>query len=98
MPASWQRLARDGRDVLRAPVGVVHEAASGPAARHGHLERVDDEPRSQVLADRPADAAAAVAVDHRGEVEPALPGAHVGDVGDPEAVAASRAKVALDAI
>ena len=63
-----------------------------PASRDRHLDRVDDELGPQVGAHRPADDPAAVAVDHRGEIEPALPGEDVLDVRDPELVRAGGLK------
>ena len=74
------------RDVLRALVGVMDESWLGSAAVDGHLEGVDDELGAEVVGDRPADDPARVAVEHDRDVEPALPGAHVADVGDPEPV------------
>jgi hypothetical protein len=56
-----------------ALVAVVDQAGLGAAARDGHLERVDDELGAEVVGDRPADDPAAVAVHHRGQVQPALP-------------------------
>src|SRR5262245_46222984 len=83
---------------LRALVGVLHEPDSRSAACDGHLECVDDELGLEVGAHRPADDATAVAVDDRGQVEPALPAAHVLDVGDPELVRSAWVEVALDQV
>ena len=70
-------------------------SALRPAPRHGHAEGVVDEVGAQVVAHRPADAVAAAGVDHRRQVEPALPGGHVGDVGEPELVGSLGREVAL---
>jgi hypothetical protein len=51
-----------------------------------------------VIGHRPADDPAAVEVLHRDEVEPALPGAQVGDVGDPAAVRCAGGEVAVEEI
>src|SRR6266511_6210302 len=83
---------------LRALIGVVHESGGGTASGDGHLERVDDELGPAVGSHRPADDATAVAVDDRGQIEPALPAAHVLDVGDPELVRPARVEVALDQV
>src|SRR6187397_1629 len=48
----------------------------------GHLQGVDNQIGAQVLGKRVADAGLGVAVDHRGQVQPALPGRQVGDVPD----------------
>src|SRR6266508_3783883 len=47
---------------------------------------------------RPANDAAAVAVYDRSQVEPALPAAHVLDVGDPELIRSARVEVARDQV
>jgi hypothetical protein len=59
------------------------------------LERVDDELGAQIVLERPADDAAAEAIDDDCEIEPALPSAQVGDVGDPQPVRGRRREVAL---
>ena len=63
-----------------------------------HLERVDDELGAHVIGHRPADDPARVGVLDGGEVDPALPGAQVGDVGHPQHVGLGRAEVALDEV
>ena len=81
MPASL--LAEAQGDILRTLVGMMDQAGARPAALHGHLERGDDELGAHVVGHAPADDAAAVGVLDGGEIEPALPGAQVGDVGNP---------------
>src|SRR5579862_657145 len=76
----------------------MDETGLRAAAGDRHLERVDDELRFEVGPHRPADDPAAVAVHHCREVEPALPGADVLDVGDPEPVRGGRDEVALDQV
>src|SRR5436309_6225197 len=76
----------------------MNETALGPASLQCLLEGVDDELSAEMILERPADNATAVAVDHDREVEPALPAAQVGDVGDPELVRSRRLEVALNEI
>jgi hypothetical protein len=76
----------------------MDETTLRPSALQCLLERVDDELGAHVVLERPADDAAAEAVDDNGEVEPALPGAQVGDVGDPQPVRRRRLEVTLDEI
>ena len=96
MPAS--RAFEAEADVLTALVAVVNEAGLRPAAGEGHLERVDDELGAHVFGHAPADDATRVGVLDGGEIEPALPGPQVGDVGDPEDAGGLGAKAALDEI
>jgi hypothetical protein len=64
----------------------VDETRLRSAAGDRHLERVDDELGAEMVGHRPADHAAAVAVDYRGEVQPARPGRDMGDLRDPKLV------------
>src|SRR3954467_6712663 len=73
----------------------MDESASGLPSLQRLLERVDDELGTEVVLERPANDAAAVAVDDDCEVDPALPGAQVGDVGGPERSDALGAQVAV---
>jgi len=59
---------------------MVHQPSLGPAPADGHLERVDDDLRAQVVGERPADDPAAVEIHHAREVQPALPRPDVRDV------------------
>src|SRR3954453_130347 len=63
-----------------------------------HPQRVDDELRAHVVGHRPADDLAREGVLDRGQIEPAFPGRHVGDVGDPEAVRLCWPELALDEV
>ena len=85
-------------DVLRALVGVMHETALGSTSLQCLLKRVDDEFGAKIVLERPANNAAAEAIDDDREVEPALPGAQVGDVRDPQPVRCRRLEVALDEV
>jgi len=66
-----------------------------PPARERHLQRVADELAAHVVSHPPADDPAAVEVLHRDQIQPALPGAQVGDVGDPAAVRCRRGEVTI---
>jgi hypothetical protein len=76
----------------------MDEPGARAAARDCHLECVDDELGLQVGAHRPADDPPRVAVHHRGEVEPALPAAHVLDVRAPEPIRSSGNELTLDEV
>src|SRR5438094_494709 len=73
----------------------MDEAGPGPSATKRHLERVDDELRTQVVGHRPADDRAREGVLNRCQVEEALPRSEVRDVGDPQDVRRGRLEVAL---
>jgi len=79
-------------------VGVVNRARRWTAVPDRHLQRVDDQLRAHVLGHRPPDDAAAEAVQHDRQVEPALAGAVPGDVGDVEPVRCVGPEVALDQV
>jgi hypothetical protein len=61
---------------------VVDQSSFGLAASKRHLQRVEDEIGPHVLRHRPADYAAREGILYRSQVNPALPAAQVGDVGD----------------
>ena len=60
-----------------------------------HLQRVDDELGTHVIGDRPADHPTAPGVDHDGEVDLALGGGMLGDIGDPQPVGTLRCELAV---
>lgn len=64
----------------------------------GHVQGVDDELGAQVVSDRPAHAPSGVDIDHRGAVHPALAGAVLINVGDPQPVRGIGAEPALDVV
>jgi hypothetical protein len=64
-------------------------------ARQRHRQRVADELGAHVIGHAPADDREAVEVLHGDEVQPALPGSEVGDVGDPAAVRRARGEVTI---
>ncbi len=61
-------------------------ALSGVAPPAGHVQGVYDQFGAQVIGDGPADREAGEHVDHDRAVDPALAGAVLGDVGDPQLV------------
>ena len=83
---------------LAAAIGVMDESILGAAAGDRHLDCIGDQLGSEVLTQGPADHFARVAIEHRRQVEPALPTAAVGDVGDPEAVGLDRVPLAADEV
>jgi hypothetical protein len=64
----------------------------------GHLERVEGEVRAQRGGDLPPDDEAAEDVDHKGDVDEARVGLHIGEVGHPEPVGRRRAEVPIDEV
>ncbi len=76
----------------------MDEPPGGAPADGGHLERRHDELRFHPLGHRPADDRPRVAVDHRGQVEAALAGGDLADVGEPELVGAVGPKAAADQV
>jgi len=63
-----------------------------------HVERVDDELGAHVVGHRPADDRARVGVLNRGQVQPALPRAQIGDVGEPQHVRRSGPELAFNEV
>lgn len=75
--------AEGERRILASLVAVMDRTGARPAVPDRHLERVDDQLGAQVLGDRPSDDLSGEHVQDDGEVEPALAGGHVGDLGGP---------------
>lgn len=73
-------------DLLRSAVAVVDQALGRPASMQRLLQGVEHEARRWVPADPPADDPPGEGVDHEGDVDHAGPGAHVGEVRDPQLV------------
>src|SRR3954451_13552258 len=63
-----------------------------------HLQRIADELGAHVIGHAPAHDPAAVEVLDADEVEPALPGSEVGDVGDPDPVGRLGGEGAIDEV
>lgn len=74
---------------------MVNSSGSGLALPERQLQRVDDQLDAQVVGDRPADTPAKPDVEHDGEVEPALSGAALGDVGDVQPIGLGRGEPPL---
>jgi hypothetical protein len=77
---------------------VRDQASARSAQAVGHLERVEDELGPHVRRELPADDRAAVAIEDERQVDEAVPGADVGQVGDPLLVRAGRREVALQEV
>jgi hypothetical protein len=71
-----------------------------PAQVDGHLQGICDEIGPHVIGHGEADDTTALEIDHRRQVQPALPGAHVGDVAAPGGVDLAHAdpEVATDEV
>jgi hypothetical protein len=79
-------------------VGVVDEAGERPPAGERQLERLNDELCAHVRVHRPADDRPREAVGDRGEVELALVGRDLLDVGCPQLVGPGGGEVATDEV
>ena len=98
-PASERRWdVADGK-VLYAAVAMVDETVEvALAPPEGHLQSVQGEAGAQMGGGLPADDEAAVGIDDEGHVDEARPGAHEGQVGQPEAVPILCREVAADEV
>src|SRR6266540_3019545 len=65
-----------------AAVGVEYRVLGQGIIAGGHLKGLDHQVGSHVVGQRVADAGLGVAVQHGGQIQPALPGGDVGDVPD----------------
>lgn len=98
-PASERRWGVADGEVLCAAIAMVDETAEvALAPPEGHLQGVQGEARTQVAGSLPADDEAAEGVDDEGHVDEARPSAHVGQVGEPEAVRRLGGEVAADEV
>jgi hypothetical protein len=84
-PASRSRLPKS-QEVYWVPAAGVQDRPDWLATHPGHLQGIDDELGAQVVRDRPAHDPAAEHIEDRGAVDPALGGAVLGDVGDPQPI------------
>jgi len=82
--------------ILAAPIAVMDQALGRPAIGQRHVERSDDQGGLHGRIHGPADDLARVQIEDGGEVEPALVGADVGDVGHPLLVRRGRGEIAVD--
>lgn len=88
-----------GRGVLAAAVGVEdHAAGVAMAEGHGFTHRVLNQVSVQAVAEGVAEHAPRTAVTHRTQVQPALTGRQVGDVGGPDPVELAGVEPALDQV
>lgn len=69
-----------------------------PAPPPSHVQSVEDQLGAQVIGDRPSDDAAGEDVQDDRAVDPALSGAVLGDVGDPEPVRAVGGEPPVDQV
>jgi hypothetical protein len=76
-------LRRPVESALAAVVAVTDQACCGVALADGHVEGVQDEFGAQVVSHRPSDDATGERVQDHRQIEPALVGALLGDVGHP---------------
>lgn len=82
---------------LRPLIGVNQDMLR-LASAHSHEECVQHEILSQRGLGGPADNAARVQVHHDGQIEPAFPCAHIGNIGDPGGVGPGDGKPSLQRI
>ena len=76
----------------------MYEAWGGVALGDGHVQGVQDQLGAEMVGHRPADDPAGERVEDDGQVEPALVGALLGDVSDPQAVGSWWTELARDQI
>jgi hypothetical protein len=77
---------------------MVDEACPRPLGRNRHPQGRQRQVGAQVIAHCPADDLSAVEVQDRGQIEPALIGLDIGDVGEPDPVRRGSGEVALDQV
>ena len=77
-----------GAGVLAAAIGMVEEAGFGAAGLLSVGQSLEGQGSLQVIMEAPADDFAAEQVHESGEVKPALAGAQVSDISDPDLVGA----------
>jgi len=71
----------------------MDEASAGSTTGDGHVDGIEDQLGAQVSGHRPADDSAAEHVHDDGQIEEALPGRQIGDVGHPQPVGADALNV-----
>jgi len=91
-------LAERQADELAALVGVPDQPGRRPALGERHLQRIGHQLAAHVIAHRPADDPAAEDVLDGNQVQPALPRAQIGDVGDPQPVRRRRQERPIDEV
>src|SRR5204863_2070863 len=86
------------RGILDASIGVMHETSRWPPCLYGHPQGCQRKLSAQMIAHGPADDPTAVQVHDGGEVEPALIGLDVGDVGEPYLIWCGSGEAALQQV
>ena len=71
---------------LTGPIGMEDQPGGGTATLEGHRRGIHDQRGAHVVGHGPPDDPPGGQVEHRGQVQPFLPGPHVGAVGHVEAV------------
>src|SRR6478672_12705019 len=97
-PLVAQKSANSCEGVLAAAVAVEDDACGGFAGHECGGEGLDDQGGAQVVGDGVADHLAGVQVDHGRGVDPAIDGAHIGNVSAPASVRCFGAEVPPDQI
>jgi len=77
---------------------MQHCSGGWPAPPAGHVQGIDDQFGAQVVSDGPAHHPAGPDVQDDGAIQPALPGAVLGDVSDPQPVLPVRGELAVHQI
>src|SRR5882762_2184654 len=77
---------------------MVNQTGARPLCRNGHRYGRQWQFGAQMIRHRPADDLAAVEVQDGGQIEPALIGLDVGDVGEPDPVRRSGGEVAVEQV
>ena len=95
-----QALGVFDRDVLAAPVAMVHEPAAmnRPSIMQRLFQRIEHEARMRRAGSPPTNDPAGIGVDDEGNVDEAGPGRDIGEVREPEDVRPWRLKLAVDVI
>ena len=86
------------RGILNAAIGMVDQAGARPLRRDRHPQGCQRQVGAQMIAHRPADDLATVEIQDRGQIEPALIGLDIGDVGKPDPVRRSGGEVAIEQV
>src|SRR3984893_15543391 len=86
------------RSILDAAIGMVDQTGTRPLHRDGHPQSCQRQGGPQMSRHRPADDPAAVQVHDGGQIELALIGLDVGDVGEPDPVRRIGAEVPIQQV
>ncbi len=90
-------LAESQRSVLRAVIRMVDDVLR-PALPERHLQRIQNQLRTQVIGHAPAHNAPAEGIQHDGEIQKTGPGRNVGDVHHPQLVQCHHREIPLHQI